>query len=185
MVFGRHLCYFEEVPIALCWIFILVFLLFSFFFFFYFPKCNSLVAMDLEETCSQEHLRCWQISEEANGPAGALPGSAESTGFEQSYGQGLLQYPCAQDVDHELVLLAFCEILGIAKCSFPQNINQLCKSSVLLVQHILIVCPYIHSLRGIVQYIKECRCCCCFLPHFSGKMTGAWNYYSMFCLFCH
>lgn len=155
------------------------------FFFFYFPKCNSLVAMDLEEMCSQEHMQFWQISEEAKGPAGALPGSAESTGFEQSYGQGLLQYPCAQDVDRELVLLAFREILGIAKCSFPQNINQLCKSSVLLVQHILIVCPYIHSLRGIVQYIKECRCCCCFLPHFSGKMTGAWNYYSMFCLFCH
>lgn len=92
-------------------------------------------------------------------------------------------YPCAQDVDCELVLLAFPEILDLANSSFPWTINQLCKSGVLPVQHILVVYPCTHSLCGIVQYIKESRCCC-FLPHFSAKVTDAWNYYSNFFFVC-
>lgn len=133
--------------------------------------------MDLEEMCSQEHQQCWQILEQAKGPVRALPGSAESTGFEQNYGQALLQYPCAQGMDHAFVLLAFPEILGLPECSFLQNTNQLRQCSVLLAQHLLVMSTLVFAhfmahqdtLKNVEPAISY--------HIFQVKMTGAWICY--------
>lgn len=129
--------------------------------------------------CSQEHQQSWQISEEGKGPARALPGSAESTGYEWNYGQGLLQHPCAQGMDGVLVLLAFPEILGLAKCSFLQNTDQLRQCSVPLVQHILVVSTLVFA-HFVAYYNMSKNVDAAASYHiFQLKMTGAWNYYSI------